>query len=129
MAIFMDIYFCKFQCSFKKVWSTQKCLIALVEKWKSAVDSRKSFGVLIKELSKAFDCLLNKLLLAKLNSYGFSLSAIRLIRSYFCNRQQRTKINESYSSRDEILFGVSQESIFRYFLFNIFMFDLLTISE
>ena len=98
MATFMDKYFSKFQCGFRKSYSTQQCLIALIEKWKSTVDSGKPFGALLMDLSKPFDCLPHELLLAKLNAYGFSLSALRLICSYLFNRQQRTKTNASCSS-------------------------------
>ena len=56
------------------------------------------FGALLTDLSKGFDCLPHELLIAKLHAYGFSLAALRLVRSYFSNRKQRTKINESYSS-------------------------------
>ena len=54
----------------------------MLEKWKSAVDKEKSFGALLTDLSKAFDCLSHDLLLAKLHAYGFSLSALKLIHSY-----------------------------------------------
>ena len=47
--------------------------------------------------------------------------------SYLSNKRQRTKINESYSSWEEILFGVFQGSILGPLLFNIFMFDLFCI--
>ena len=84
---------------------------------------------MLTDLSKAFDCLPNKLLLARLNAYGFSLSALRLICSYLFNRQQRTNTNASYSSWKEILFGVPQGSILRPLLFNIFMCELFIILE
>ena len=79
MATFMDKYFSKFQCGFRKGYSTQLCLIPLIGKCKSAVDSRKFLGALLKDLSKTFDCLPHELLLAKSNAYGLSLSALRFI--------------------------------------------------
>ena len=97
----------------------------MLEKWKRAVDNGKVFQILLADLSKAFDCLSHELLLAKLHAYGFSISALRLIYSYLANRKQRTKINSSYSSWEEILFGVLQESILGPLLFNIFLCDML----
>ena len=65
---FMDnfFFFSKFQCGFRKGYSTQRCLLALTEKWKSAVDKSKSFGALSTDLAKAFDCLPHEFLIAKL---------------------------------------------------------------
>ena len=50
----------------------------MLEKWKSTVDNKKVFGALLTDLSKAFDCLSHDLLIAKLNAYGFSMTALRL---------------------------------------------------
>ena len=47
------------------------------------------------------------LLLTKLHTYGFSLSAFKSIHSYLKNRKERTKIDSTYGSWEEILFGVS----------------------
>ena len=58
----------------------------MLEKWKSAVDKGKSFGALLTDLSKTFDCLSHDLLLAKLHAYGFSPSALKLIHSYLKNK-------------------------------------------
>ena len=69
----------------------------MLEKWKNAVDNEKCFGALLTDLSKAFDCLSNKLLIAKLYAYGFDLLALKLIQSYLSNSKQRTKINAMYS--------------------------------
>ena len=79
--------------------------------------------------SKAFDCLNHDLLIAKLNAYGFSLPALRLIHDYLLNRKQRTRINNSYSTWVEIVFGVPQGSILGPLLFNIFPTDLFFIAN
>ena len=84
---------------------------------KSATDKGKSFGALLTDLSKAFDCLPQGLIIAKLHAYGFSLATLRLVHSNLSNRKQRTKINESFSSWEEILFGVPQGSILGPLLF------------
>ena len=55
--------------------------------------------------------------IAKLNAYGFSLQALRLIHDYLSNRKQRTRINNSYSAWMEIVFGVPQGSILAPLLF------------
>ena len=95
----------------------------MLEKWKSATDNKKSFGAFLTDLSKALDCLSHNLLIAKLNAYGFSMSALRFVHSYLKDRMQRTKINSEYSSWEEIMFGIPQGSILGPLLFNIFLCD------
>ena len=118
----MESFLLKYQCGFRKGYSTQHCLLFMLEKWKRAVDNGKVFGILLTDLFKAFDCLSHELLLAKLHAYGFSISALRLIYSYLAKRKQITKINSSYNSREEILFRVPQGSILGPLLFLCDMF-------
>ena len=108
---FFENIFSKSQCGFRKDHSTQQCLLAMLEKWKRSVDSGKAFGALLTDLSKAFDCLDHELLIAKLNAYGFSLPALRLIHDYLSHRKQRTRVNSSYSKWLAVMFGVPQGSI------------------
>ena len=129
MSQFFQNTFSKYQCGFRKGFSTQHCLLAELEKWKRSIDNGKMFGALLTDLSKVFDCLDHELLIAKLNAYGFSLTALKLVHSYLSNRKQRTKINSSYSSWLEIIFGAPQGSILGPLLFNVFLIDLFFIIE
>ena len=106
------------------LYSTQHCLLVMLETWKRSVDKGKVFDALLTDLSKAFDCLDHELLTAKLNAYGFSLPALRLVNDYLSNRKQRTKIENTYSTWVDIIFEVPQGSILGPLLFKVFLADL-----
>ena len=90
------------ECGLRKGHSTQHCLLVILEKFKESVDKGNEFGVLLTDLSKAFDCIDHKLLIAKLFWYGVSPSSLNLIFSYLSNRTQRVKIKISYSDKSYI---------------------------
>ena len=54
---YFELILSKFQCGFRKGFSAQHCFLSMLEKWKTAVDKKKTFGALVTDLSKAFDCL------------------------------------------------------------------------
>ena len=99
----------------------------MLEKWNLSKDKGNSFGALLTDLSKAFDCLSHELLIAKLAAYGFSRSALKLMYTYLFDRKQRTKMSIFYSSWQDILFGIPQCSILGPLLFNIFLCELFLI--
>ena len=117
MSKFFDDIFSKYQYGFRKGFSTQQCLLALLEKRKRSIERGKVFGALLTDLSNAFDCLNHNLLIAKLNAYDFSLLVLRLIHVYLLNTKQRRRVNNSYSTWMEIAFGVPQGSILGPLLF------------
>ena len=78
----------------------------MIENWKKQLDNGEEVGVIFMDLSKAFDTINHSLLLAKLKVHGFSNQAFRLLQSYLCNRFQRSIINGSFSSWNEVITGV-----------------------
>ena len=129
MSAFFEDIFNKQQCGFSKGYNTQQYLLKIVEKWKRSVDGDKTFGALLTDPPKAFDCLYHELFIAKLNAYGFSLPTLRLINDYLSNRRQQTKIGNLFSDWCEVILRVSQGSILRLLLFNIFLADLFLVLK
>ena len=107
----------------------QHPLILLLDKWRYNVDQGRMFGALLTDISKAFDCLPHDIIIAKLNRYGFDMEALNFIYDYLRNRKQRTKIDNAYSSWQNILYGVPQRSILGPLLFNIDLCDLFFIMN
>ena len=60
----------------------QHFLLVSVEKCREVLDTRDHVGIVLTDLSKAFDCINHELLIAKLQAYVFSLESLTLIQSY-----------------------------------------------
>ena len=48
-----------FQCGFRKKYSTQHALIAMIEKARKILNKGATFGALLTDLLKAFDCMIH----------------------------------------------------------------------
>lgn len=110
--------------AFRSGYSCQHVLINLSDSWRKAIENKQKCGILLVDLSKAFDCLPHSLIVSKLHTYGVSIEATNLLADYLTNRTQRVKIGNSVSSWNSILKGVPQGSILGPSIFNVFMNDI-----
>ena len=83
-------------CGFCDGYRTHHALFRLIEACRSTLDKKGCVGMVLMDLSKAYDCLSHDLLIAKLAAYGFGLKSLNLFSSYLSNRKQRVKYGNSF---------------------------------
>jgi retron-type reverse transcriptase len=110
--------------AFRQGFSCQHVLLALCEKWRDIREAKSLPGLLLVDLSKAFDCLPHSLIIAKLKTYGVEDNSVNLLANYLSNRKQRVKVSGVASTWTQIFKGVPQGSILGPTIFNIFMNDI-----
>ena len=79
---YMENKFSKYLTGFPKNHSTQSSLLRMIESWKAKLNYGSKVGVIIMNLSKAFDDLNHDLLSVKLEAYGLDNNAVSFMRSY-----------------------------------------------
>ena len=83
--LFFENILSKYQTGFRKGFSPQSCLVAIIQK---SLDQAGEYAALLTDLSKAFDCLPHDLIIAKLHAYEFDEASLRLVHSYLTDRYQ-----------------------------------------
>ncbi len=121
---YIEGYLSRYLCGYRKFYNPQHALLFMIEKWKQSRDKGGLAGAVLMDLSKAFDTINHKLLIAKLRAYGFDIPSLEILFDYFSNRWQRTKINSSFSTWSLILCGMAQGSVLGPKFFNISINDL-----
>ena len=92
-----------FLVAYKKSYNTQHLLIKMIEEWRENLDNNFFVGVVLTNLSKAFDCIPHDLLIAKLSAYGLSSDSLCYIYCYLKDRKQCVQ-----SEFHTIISGVTQ---------------------
>ena len=91
--------------------NTCTALIELYDSWLEAMERGDLSGVMLIDLSAAFDCVDHSLLVAKLKLFGFNDSCLNWCQSYLRNRKQCVSIEGCQSDFLEVDVGVPQGSI------------------
>jgi hypothetical protein len=95
-----------------------------------AVDSGDVAGLVLLDLSAAFDTVEHDILLRRLNtSYGTNGTAIQLFCSYLTGRSQYVRRGSVKSSIVRLVCGVPQGSVLGLVLFVLFTADLIRLIE
>ena len=107
----------------------QHPLRRILQKCQKEFDSGRFIGTILMDLLKAYDCLRHDLSIAKLEAYGLGNGSLNFLLDYLTFRKQRTKVGSTYSKWSEIRRGFPQRLILGLILFNIFINDILMITE
>ena len=115
-----------YQFAYKKNHGTETALLYLVESWKSAIEARKTVGIMSLDLTAAFDCIPHGSLLIKLGAYGMSDSSLKLMKSYLSSRHNCIRLHGKQSDQwFEVLKGIPQGSQWGPLIWNVYLNDLL----
>ena len=98
-------------CGFREGYNTQNALMELLEDWRYQLDKKQIVGVIVCDLSKAFDTSPHDFLISELDAYGFGERSLAFLFDYLNGRIQRCKVGSFYSFCLDIQTGVPQGSV------------------
>ena len=104
--------------------SAESILIKMTDDWLEAIDQGLFTGAIFLDSRKAFDVVNHDLLVAKLQMYGYSSSALLWFKSYLSDRRQCVNIAGTLSDTELLISGVLQGSILSPVLFLLVINDL-----
>lgn len=111
------------QFGFRRSHSTIHQLQRVVQHTKTNFKNKKSTGMIILDIEKAFDSIWHKGLLHKLYTMNIPINLIKIIQSFLLNRSFYVKINKESSTVHNIPAGVPQGSSLSPVLYNLYISD------
>ena len=91
--------------------STELAITTIYDKFLDNLDKNQYTCAIFLDIKKAFDSLDHKILLKKLDHYGFRGKIWNLLKSYMENRKICTKVDQKASKHFKVTHGIPQGSV------------------
>ena len=117
------------QFGFRTNSSTEMALSQIIEEITDKFQNGEFTCSIFLDLAKAFDTVDHGVLMNKLRQYGVRGIPAKLLKNYLSNRTQQTIINNTKSNIQTINCGIPQGSILGPLLFNIYINDIINVSN
>ena len=125
LRLYFNDIFSQYFSGYRSGYGCEDVLLHFVSLCKKALDDGDVDLTLLTDLSKAYDCLLYKLLICKLRAYELSADACKLLKIYFSERKQRVKLGDTNCEWLGLAKGVPQGLLMGPFIFNMLSNDLI----
>ena len=119
---------CKLSYTYRQNRSTQTALLQMYDRWVRAASQGQVSGVILIDLSAAFDLVDSGILIQKLRIYGLKDDILSWVLSYLTDKHQTAWIDHVYSDFTPYSIGLPQGSVLGHLLFLIYYNDDSTMT-